>query len=64
MVDEPSGFCIGSGGSLDCTISDVVVAIGVFLVVGLLDPRDDVPARQANFLNNTTMGARESRNDE
>ena len=62
MVDEPSRFWMASGGSLDCTISDVVVAIGCtedFLEVGLLDPRDDVPAVQAIFLNkiSTYFGA-------
>ena len=61
MVDEPSGFCIASGGSVDCTISDVVVAIGGTddFLVGLLDPRDDVPAVQAIFLNkiSTYFGA-------
>ena len=52
MVDEPSGFWIGSGGSLDCTISDVTAAheegTDDFLVIGsaLLDPNDDVPAQE------------------
>ena len=54
MVDDPSGFWIASGGSLDCTISDVTAAAHEeegadgFRVVGaaLLDPKDDVPSQK------------------
>ena len=41
-----------SGGSLDCTISDVVAGGAQDFFGGLLDPSDEVPAEGATLLNN------------
>ena len=49
MVDDPSGFWITSGGSLDCTISDVVAGGAQDFFGGLLDPSDEVPADGATL---------------